>query len=461
MPIILTLGEVLRACEEAATYIGDASVLATRPAALSTDSRTCGVNELFFALRGDKFDGHDFLPQVFNRQALAAVVARAWRRSHPQSKGNFIVVDDPLLALQRLGRTIRRRWGKPVVALTGSNGKTTTKEMLAALLSRKYLVHKTSGNLNNHIGVPLTLSQLTHAHELAVIEMGANHFNEIAGLCELAAPNYGLITNVGRAHVEFFGDLAGVARAKTELFAYLKAHDGIAFLNADDNRLVAAHPSGLKTVTFGLHNPAQVRGTIKAIDPEGHVTLTWREREIRLPVPGAHNASNALAAIAVADFFGLDPATISAGLESFAGVAKRMQILHTAGMTIINDAYNANPESMKAALEFLAQYPKPEHGRRVAILGDMLEMGASAEMVHRELGEFITTLPLQAVFAYGPHMRHLVHSVGQHCWALHFEDKNDLMYEVSRSVREGDVLLLKGSRGMAMEQVLEKLPAQA
>ncbi|NUM67668.1 UDP-N-acetylmuramoyl-tripeptide--D-alanyl-D-alanine ligase [candidate division KSB1 bacterium] len=441
MPIILTLGEVLRACEEAATYVGDASLLATRPAALSTDSRTCSVNELFFALQGDKFDGHDFLPQVFNRQALAAVVARAWRRSHPRSKGNFIVVDDPLLALQRLGRTIRRRWGKPVVALTGSNGKTTTKEMLAALLSRKHLVHKTSGNLNNHIGVPLTLSQLTHAHELAVIEMGANHF--------------------GRAHVEFFGDLAGVARAKTELFAYLQAHDGIAFLNADDNRLVAVHPSGLKTITFGLHNPAQVRGTIKAIDPEGHVTLTWREREIRLPVPGAHNASNALAAIAVADFLGLDPATISAGLESFAGVAKRMQILHTAGMTIINDAYNANPESMKAALEFLAQYPKPEHGRRLAILGDMLEMGASAEMVHRELGEFITTLPLQAVFAYGPQMRHLVHAVGQHCWALHFEDKNDLMYEVSRSVREGDVLLLKGSRGMAMEQVLEKLPAQA
>ncbi|MDZ7266189.1 MAG: UDP-N-acetylmuramoyl-tripeptide--D-alanyl-D-alanine ligase [candidate division KSB1 bacterium] len=461
MPILFTLGEVLQAFEEAATYVGEASRLATRPAALSTDSRTCGVNELFFALQGDKFDGHDFLPEVFQRQALAAVVAKTWHRRHPRRKGNFIVVDDPLLALQRLGRNIRRRWGRPVIALTGSNGKTTTKELLAALLSRRHLVHKTSGNLNNHIGVPLTLSQLTHAHELAVIEMGANHFHEIARLCELAAPNYGLITNIGRAHVEFFGDLAGVARAKTELFAYLQKRDGIAFLNADEARLVTVHPSGLKTVTFGLHQPAQVHGTIKAVDREGHVTLTWRGLDIRLPVPGVHNASNALAAIAVADFFGLDSATIKAGIESFTGVARRMQILQIAGMIVINDAYNANPESMKAALEFLAQYPRPEHGRRVAILGDMLEMGASAEAVHRELGEFIATLPIQAVFAYGPQMRHLVHAIGQHCWALHFEDKNDLMYEVSRSVRAGDILLLKGSRGMAMEQVLEKLPAPA
>lgn len=457
MPIILTLGEVLRACGAHARFVGDDSILRTRPAAFSIDSRACQAGDLFFALSGDKFDGHDFLNQVFEKQALAAVVAASKYDQIPSQRRNLLVVADVLEALQNLGHVMRKRWGGPVLALTGSNGKTTTKEMAAAVLAQKNVTHKTSGNLNNHIGVPLTLSQLTHAHETAVVEMGANHFGEIARLCEIADPQFGLITNIGRAHIEFFGDVAGVAQAKGELFRYLHEHDGIAFLNVDDPLLPTVHPAGLKAVTYGLQKPAQIQGAIKEIDASGHVTLAWRGVDIRLNVPGAHNASNALAAVAVGDFFGLEAAAIKAGIESCASVAKRMQIVHKNGMIIINDAYNANPESTKLALEFLAQQPLAEHARRVAILGDMLELGASAEAAHREIGEFITTLPIQAVFAYGPLTKHLIQAVGQYCWAEHFESKQNLIAEVNRSVRPGDALLLKGSRGMAMEDVLEKL----
>ncbi|RIK78283.1 UDP-N-acetylmuramoyl-tripeptide--D-alanyl-D-alanine ligase [candidate division KSB1 bacterium] len=458
MPIILTLGEVLRACGEQVRFAGDKSMLRTRPAACSIDSRTCQGGDLFFALAGDKFDGHEFLPQVFEKQALAAVVSARWYEQHPKQRNNLIIVGDVLQALQNLGSAIRRRWGKPVLALTGSNGKTTTKEMVAAVLAQKKVVHKTVGNLNNHIGVPLTLSQLAFAHDMAVVEMGANHFGEIARLCEIAVPQYGLITNVGRAHLEFFGDAAGVARAKGELFHYLHEHEGIAFFNADDPYLPAVLPAGLKAVTYGLQKPAQIHGTIKQTDGGGHATLSWRNTEIRINVPGAHNAGNALAAVAIGDFFGIAPEAIRAGIEACASVSQRMQIVRKSGMVIINDAYNANPESMKIALGFLAQQPLAASARRVAILGDMLELGASAEAAHREIGEFIATLPLQAVFAYGPQTKHLVDAVGQNCWAVHFMKKQNLFAEVNRSVRPGDVLLLKGSRGMAMEEVLEKLP---
>ena len=457
MPIILTTGEVLQALGEHARYAGEPGVLTRRALKISTDSRLCGPEDLFFALRGERFDGHDFIAEIFSRGALAAVVEAGWFGSEKKRAGNFLVVEDTLTALQDLGRVIRRRWGQLVLAITGSTGKTTTKEMVAAVLAQKIFVHKTSGNLNNHIGVPLVLSELTHAHELAVLEMGTNHFGEIAALCKIAAPDFGLITNIGRAHTEFFGDLTGVAKAKRELWEAVRARDGIAFLNADDAHLIAALPSGMKAVTYGLQAPAQIHGKIAGMDDEGRVTLAWKDEQIRLNVAGQHQASNALAAIAVGDYFGVTPGAIKKGLETFTVPEKRMQISQLAGMTVINDAYNANPESLRAALEFLASRQLAEGGRRIAILGDMLELGAAAETAHHEAGEVISTLPVQAVFAFGPNMKYLVHAVGQHCWALHFENKHQLIEEIKRSVRPGDVLLIKGSRGMAMEEVIKQL----
>lgn len=458
MALILTLGEVQIACGNVARFVGDATKLTQRPLGISTDSRQCQAGEIFVALRGEKFDGHQFVGQILASGALAAVVDKNWFASQTEAVGNFIVVEDTLPALQKIGQTIRRRWGKPALAITGSNGKTTTKEMVASVLAQKKPVLKTAGNLNNHIGVPLTLATLQHGHDIAVIEMGMNHYGEIAQLCEIAAPNFGLITNIGRAHIEFFKTLDGVARAKGELFEYLHRRDGIAFLNADDAKLKMVLPSGTKAITYGLTHAAQVQGKIAGVDANGCVTLAWKNQNIPLAIPGTHNAINALAAVAVGEYFGIAPEQIRAALAGTQPAAKRMQVLKRGALTIINDAYNANPESMRAALEFLATLPMTGNGHRVAVLGDMLELGDAAPAAHAEIGALINQLPIDAVFAYGPHMQHLVQAIGTAKWAEHFENKKRLSEEVSRSVRSGDVILLKGSRGMAMEEIIEQLP---
>jgi UDP-N-acetylmuramoyl-tripeptide--D-alanyl-D-alanine ligase len=458
MPLIFTLGEVLQACGNIAQFVGDQTKLTRRPDGLSTDSRKCRAGEIFVALRGEKFDGHQFVAQVLSAGALSAVVEKNWFQAQAKASGNLIVVDDTLLALQQIGQALRRRWGKTVVAVTGSNGKTTAKELIASVLAQSKAVLKTTGNLNNHIGVPLTLAELSHAHDMAVIEMGTNHYGEIARLCEIAAPSHGLITNVGRAHIEFFKTLDGVAKAKGELFDYLHARDGIVFLNADDPKLKTVLLSGAKAITYGLHHPAQVQGKILGVDQDGCVMLAWRDQNIHLAIPGTHNAINALAAIAVGAHFGIVPEKIRLGLESTPPVAKRMQILRRGELTVINDAYNANPESMRAALEFLAAMPVHGSGRRIAVLGDMLELGEAAPLAHEEIGVLARELPIHAVFAYGPHMRHLVQALGETKWAEHFENKSRLGEEVGRSVRPGDVILLKGSRGMMMEEIIDRLP---
>jgi UDP-N-acetylmuramoyl-tripeptide--D-alanyl-D-alanine ligase len=459
MALILTLGELQQACGATARFVGDGTRLTQRPAGLSTDSRKCQPDEVFVALRGERFDGHRFVGDVLASGALAAVVEAGWfDRQKKAPKENLIIVEETLPALQQIGHAIRRRWGRPVIAITGSNGKTTTKELVAAVLAQARLVHKTSGNLNNHIGVPLTLAELNYGHDLAVVEMGTNHFGEIARLCEIAEPNFGLVTNIAHAHIEFFKDLEGVAKAKGELLEYLRARDGIVFLNADDPRLQAVLPSGMKAITYGVDRPAQVQGKIVGVDENGCVTMRWHDQSIRLAIPGTHNAINALAAIAVGEHLGVAPEEIRLALENTQPMAKRMQILRQGELTIINDAYNANPESMRAALEFLAAMPVGEHGRRVAILGDMLELGEAAPNAHHEIGVLTATLPIHAVFAYGPHMKHLVQAIGEALWAEHFDDKSKLCKEANRSLRPGDVILVKGSRGMAMEEVIEKLP---
>jgi len=457
MALIFTLGELQLACGNVARFAGDAAQLTQRPAGLSTDSRQCRAGEIFVALRGEKFDGHRFVEQILATGALAAVVDKNWFESQTHLAGNFIVVDDTLLALQQIGQAVRKRWGKTVIAITGSNGKTTTKEMVASVLAQNKAVLKTTGNLNNHIGVPLTLAELQHSHDVAVIEMGMNHDGEIARLCEIAAPNLGLITNVGRAHSEFFKTLDGVARAKGELFEYLRHRDGIAFLNADDPKLKTVLPSGTKAISYGLHHAAQVQGKIAGVDENGCVTLAWKNQNIPLAIPGTHNASNALAAIAVGEYAGVAPEKIRVALAGTLPLAKRMQIFKRGAVTIINDSYNANPESMTAALEFLAALPIHGNGRRIAVLGDMLELGEAAPAAHAEIGALVQRLPIHAVFAYGPNMKHLVQALGATKWAEHFEDKTRLSEEVGRSIRPGDVILLKGSRGMAMEEVVEHL----
>lgn len=440
-----------------AAFSGDPNRLPEHPVGISTDSRQTKERELFCALRGDRFDGHDFVMSV-QAKALAAVVEESWFEKTARPAGNFLVVQDVLQALQKCGRAVRRRWGGPVVAIGGSNGKTTTKELVASVLSQVHRIHRTPGNLNNHIGVPLTLAGLQREHQVAVVEMGTNHFGEIAHLCTIAEPDYGLITNIGREHLEYFQDLQGVARAELELFDYLAEHDGTALVNIDDPTLRAAKWGELRTLTFGFSEGAQVRGVHATMGEDGCAAFSVDGVSMRVPIPGAHNALNALAAVALGRQFGVSLPDARAGVESCGSISKRMQVERIAGVTVINDAYNANPDSMRAALDSLVAMPASKPARRVAVLGDMLELGAASIAAHREIGDKISRLALDAVFACGKAARELAAAIDRHRVSLvwHFDDKAELCTAVNQFLRSGDVVLVKGSRGMAMEQVVEQ-----
>jgi len=453
--VILTLKEI-QAAIAPATFVGDPSQSGRHPAGIATDSRQIRDGELFVALRGEKFDGHDFIAMV-QSTALASIIEKNWFEKNKPASGNFLIVDDSLLALQHCGRAVRRTWQKPVIAIGGSNGKTTTKELVAGVLAQAHKTHRTIGNLNNHIGVPLTLAGLQNDHALAVVEVGTNHFGEIARLCEIAEPEYGLITNIGREHLEYFRDLAGVARAEMELFEYLRANNGTALVNVDDPTLRRQKWDGLRIITYGFSEGAQIRGVHAMTDEDGCSIFTVDGVSIRVPIPGAHNAINALAAVAVGLQFGVSVKQAKTGIESSRAVSKRMQIERIGGVTFINDAYNANPESMRAALEALLAMPISKDGRRLAVLGDMLEMGDAGAAAHREIGGTINHIKLNAVFAFGPASRHLVDAIDSNTIATvgHFQNKAGICDAVGDYVRSGDIVLVKGSRGMKMEEIIE------
>jgi UDP-N-acetylmuramoyl-tripeptide--D-alanyl-D-alanine ligase len=439
---------------------------------VSTDSRTVRTGDLFVALRGERFDGHRFVADAFASGAVAAVVDRAW--SDGQGTGLpagavTLTVEDTLVALQELARWYRSRFDIPVVGVTGSNGKTTTKEMTAAALGREFTVWKTTGNYNNHVGVPLTLFGIESIHDAAVIEMGMNHAGEIARLAELARPRVGVVTNVAPAHLESMRDLDGVAQAKAELVAALPL-DGTAVLNADDPRVAAMGRGGPSAVVFyGLSEDADVAAD--DIDCGGlGVRFTLRRTElvderirVEVPAPGRHNVHNALAAIAAAVSLGVPASDAAAGLTDFRAVAMRMQIVETGMVTVINDAYNANPASMSAALETLVDVA----GRRpsVAVLGDMLEVGDGSREAHREIGVRAAKLGIGRLYLYGSDVGALAEGAieaGMPPDRVHVhDDRGTLARDLMSGLPRDAVLLVKGSRGMRMEEVVELLVSEA
>lgn len=426
---------------------------------VSIDSRTVQPGELFFALRGERHDGHDFLGDVFAAEALAAVVERdRWPRLAKQFEGEPVfIVEDSLRALQELAHFYRKKFGLPVVAVTGTNGKTTTKEMMAAVLSQTMNVCKTEGNLNNHIGVPLTLFRLAKEHDILILEMGMNHFGEIARLCEIGDPQFGLITNIGHGHLEFVGSLEGVARAKMELFDYLKAH-GTAFVNVDDPMIMRYKPGVKNEITYGFKDEARVFGRDLGLDQLGFPQMAIGDVTMKIGVPGRHNLSNALAAAAVGLEFGVDLQQIKVALEHVDPPSKRVQVLRKNDITIINDSYNANPDSTRAALRVLQEMPAT--GRRVFVFGDMLELGDHAEHEHASIGAALKHFDVQLFYGHGPMTRAAVEAAAQkapNVTARHFEQKNELTQALRKVLEPGDVLLLKGSRGMKMEEILDNL----
>jgi UDP-N-acetylmuramoyl-tripeptide--D-alanyl-D-alanine ligase len=431
---------------------------------VSIDSRNIREGELFVALKGDRFDGHDFVPDAIRKGAWGALVDRAALESRFPSLGglkNILPVEDTLYALQEMSSLHRKKFSIPVVGITGSNGKTTTKEMLAAILKRNGPVLKNEGNLNNHIGVPLTLMKLNAGHRAAVVEMGMSAAGEIDLLARLVSPTVGVITNIGPAHLEFFGSLDKVADAKGELLDNLKS-GATAVLNADDlffGRLKQKF-SG-RVVTFGIRNKADVQASQIRIERECvdfTLSADGAAADVRLQAVGTHNVYNALSAAAAAIAMGVPLDAVKYGLDVFSPIAGRSEIRELEGRTVLADYYNANPASMDAAITTLVSLAP--RGQSIAVLGDMLELGTSGVEAHRAVGALAARSGVHIVITLGALAKHI--GTG----ALAAGMPQDRVLEapthaeaarlLKKLSRPGDAVLIKGSRGMKMEKILEE-----
>ena len=419
-------------------------------AGLSTDTRSLGKGNLFVALQGPNFDGHDYLKQAQRQGAVAATVSRVVETGLP-----MVVVADTRIALGRLAAHWRSRFELPLIAVTGSNGKTSVKEMLAAILTPCGDTLVTRGNLNNDIGVPLTLSGLAASHRYAVVELGANHPGEIAYLADIARPTIGLVNNAAPAHLEGFGDVEGVARAKGELFERLPA-DGVCVINADDAYagLWRELAGSRRVIAFGLDADAEVCASWQG-DMHGsdiHLHIPSGQVDFHLPLPGRHNVMNALAASAAAVALGLSVDTITRGLSAMRAVSGRWQPctgLH--GAQIIDDTYNANPGSLGAALELLATSER----ECWLVLGDMGELGDTADALHRRMGEQARDAGLKHLFTLGPLAASASEAFGEGSEA--FTSMDALLDCLRERLAAGVTLLVKGSRSMHMERVVDAL----
>ena len=424
---------------------------------VSTDTRAIAKGALFIALAGERFDAHDFLDQAMAAGAGALLVADAGKLPAGVSA---VVVDDTRLALGRLAAAWRARFALPVIAVTGSNGKTTTKEMIAAILKVAHgaAVLSTRGNLNNDIGLPLTLLGLSAAHRAAVIEMGMNHPGEIAYLAPIGAPTVALVTNAQRAHLEGMGDLDEVAREKGAIFSGLPA-EGVAVINADDSyagywRGVAA---GRPVRSFAIDGAADVVGKVRQHGLETAIDLSAPEGEVHiaLRIPGRHNAGNAVAAAAACLAAGVPLAAVAAGLESFSGVKGRLQRrAGKLGAEILDDTYNANPDSVRAGIDVLAS----TIGRKLLILGDMGEIGEACAQYHDEIGGYAKSQGVDLLFALGEATKAAVRNFGD--GARHFCHVDKLIAAADKELGPDTTVLVKGSRFMKMERVADALAAE-
>jgi UDP-N-acetylmuramoyl-tripeptide--D-alanyl-D-alanine ligase len=431
----------------------------------SIDSRTLQPGDLFFAVKGEHFDGHNFVAAALERGAVAAVVAASKLSALPKEARRhlLLIVDEPLHALQRLASSVRRHWGKRVVAVTGSAGKTTTKEAIAKVLGRRFNVLKSQGNLNNGYGLPLQLLKLEHDHEVAVIEMGMSSAGEIAALAHIAAPEWGVVTNVGNAHAEYFADgIAGIARAKYELVEALPTH-GVAFLNCDD-----AYVSQFgrdftgKAVYFGRGPCADPRvEEIESLGAEGQrvkVRAGETHAMLHLHLLGEHNVANALAAIAVGIEAGISLESCCQALAELRPEDKRGQIVCLHDAVIINDSYNSNPEALKAMIGTLASMPVPANARRILVAGEMLELGPEATALHAACGKAAAEAGIDMVVGVHGNAVHIVNAARDaSVESIYFDTPEEAGQWLRQHLQRGDVVLLKASRGVRLEGALDAI----
>ena len=405
-----------------------------------TDTRSLQEGQLFFALKGDNFNGNTYASQAVSSGALLAIIDdQSLKTEHT------VVVDNVLKTLQDLATYHRQYLNVPIIALTGSNGKTTTKELINAVLSEKFKTTATQGNLNNHIGVPLTLLSMTDETELGIVEMGANHQGEIAMLCKIAQPNYGYITNFGKAHLEGFGGINGVIKGKSELYDFLKANDEVAFINNDD-AIQVEKTSKMSVVTFGT---SQADFPVTFNKTTDSLTIKVDQTTIDSNLTGAYNFSNIAAAITMGRYFNLTLEEIKTGVEKYFPENNRSQIIKKGKYQVILDAYNANPTSMTAALENLHVHK----GSKIAFLGDMFEVGKTSLQEHQAILDQAHQLDIDKVFAVGMDFSRAQPHPDQEV----FETYDAFAKAYSLKIPDDSMVLIKGSRGMKMERVLDLL----
>ena len=424
--------------------------------AYSIDSRTVAPGQLFFAVKGERLDGHDFVVAALETGAMAAVVRRDQFDRYP-IKSRLLAVDDTLVALQTLAMAVRKLWGKPLIGVTGSAGKTTTKEAIAHVLSARFHVLKSEGNFNNHFGLPLMLLKLEPEHDVAVIEMGMSHAGEIRALATIAQPEIGVVTNVAPVHLEFFDSIAGIARAKYELIESLPA-GGTAVLNADDEYVSQfGRDFKGKVVLYGTRTTADVRA--EKIQPRGaegsefDVVIGSLRAPVKLPLVGEHNILNALAAIAVGLERGMKLSEAVSALATVAPPDKRGQVLQLGNITVINDCYNSNPKALSAMVDALATMPAK---RRIVVAGEMLELGPAGEELHRQAGQHIAEKKIDVLLGVrGLALAMIESAKSAGLRAEYVATPEEAGHWLAREARDGDVVLLKASRGVKLENALE------
>jgi UDP-N-acetylmuramoyl-tripeptide--D-alanyl-D-alanine ligase len=430
--------------------------------AYSIDSRTVAPGQLFFAVKGERLDGHDFVTAALEQGAVAAVVRKDQLNRYP-ARAPLLAVEDTLLALQTLALAVRKLWAKPLIGVTGSAGKTTTKEAVAHVLRSRFRVLKSEGNFNNHFGLPLMLLKLEPEHDVAVIEMGMSHAGEIRALAKIAQPEIGVVTNVAPVHLEFFNSIADIARAKYELIESLPA-SGTAVLNADDE-YVSQFGRGFKgkVVMYGTQPAADVRA--EDIQPHGaegsefDIVIGSVREHVKLALVGEHNILNALAAVAVGLERGLKPSEAAQALATLAPADKRGQVLQLGNITIINDCYNSNPKALVAMVDALAAMPAK---RRIVVAGEMLELGPAGEELHRSAGQHIAEKKIDVLLG----VRGLAQAMVEGARAKDAGTRTEYAATpeeagqwLAREARDGDIVLLKASRGVKLENALEEWKA--
>ncbi|MGB1283491.1 MAG: UDP-N-acetylmuramoyl-tripeptide--D-alanyl-D-alanine ligase [Polaribacter sp.] len=416
--------------------IEDIYILYSKYFLVDTDTRNIRKNSIFFALKGDNFNGNTFAEKALSLGAMYSIVDE----KKYQTNANIILVDDVLETLQQLANFHRKQLNIPIIGLTGSNGKTTTKELVNAVLSKKYNTTATKGNLNNHIGVPLTLLSMTPKTDIGIVEMGANHIKEIAFLCSIAEPDFGYITNFGKAHLEGFGSLKGVIEGKSELYKYLQINNKIAFVNPDD-AIQVEKTKKIKTISFNTDD-------IKFIEANPFVHLSFYKDQIQSNLIGKYNYTNIVAAITVGHYFKVSSDAIKKAIEEYVPANNRSQIIETDSNKIILDAYNANPTSMKIALENFAEL---EATHKTVILGDMFELGKNSLLEHQTIVDLSTEFNFENTFFVGENFYQTKTKKHQ------FKSYDDLEKYMIHHPIENHSILIKGSRGMRLERILDMI----